>query len=164
MEGVQCWFVEAKVRLSRVYQHLVQRNEVRGNTRDKKRDEEAEGEEKGAGGGGGSIKESTLRYNKVHPWKPSALFAPAFSHFSPGSSSITPSNLLCSSTLLIFPSVLGELPPPLPRRPRWLYRESSRRGVVSEKKRKKSGAEGAGRGEEERRESERAGRRRFSSL
>lgn len=76
--------------------------------KEKEKDEEARGD-------GGSIKESTLRYNKVHPWKPSALSTPALSHLSPGSSSITPSNLLCSSTLLIFPSVLGERPPLLPR-------------------------------------------------
>lgn len=50
----------------------------------------------------GGIKDSTLRYNKVHPWKPLPL--PSLLH----GSSITPFNLLCSSTLLIFPSVLGD--------------------------------------------------------
>lgn len=39
--------------------------------------EKEQEEEEEASGDGGSIKESTLRYNKVHPRKPSALFAPA---------------------------------------------------------------------------------------
>lgn len=45
-------------------------------TKEKEQEEE---EEEEASRDGGSIKESTLRYNKVHPRKPSALFAPALS-------------------------------------------------------------------------------------
>lgn len=117
-----------------------------------------EEEEEEASGDGGSIKESTLRYNKVHPRKPSALFAPTLPpRLSPGSSSITPSNLLCSSTLLIFPSVLGERPFLLPRRLRWLYREWLYLAVGDSKRDEEEEEEevaglGARRGEEEKSE------------
>lgn len=62
----------------------MQRNEVKGRRTKKEkkrggREGEQEEEEEEASGDGGSIKESTLRYNKVHPRKPSALFAPALS-------------------------------------------------------------------------------------
>lgn len=102
----------------------------RGGLREATNEEASKEEKEENRGGGGSIKDSTLRYNKVHPWKPSAHPAlPTIPRFSLGSTSITPFNLLCSSTLLIFPSVLGDRASPSPN-PRsnvcWLYRELSR--------------------------------------
>lgn len=100
---------------------------MRGKRNVKETGERGEEEEK-ARDGRGSIKESTLRYNKVHPWKPSALFAPALLALLSWQQQHYAIQLTLFLNFINFSLGLGGTATPTTRRLRWLYRESSHWG------------------------------------